>query len=69
VGPSLDYSREPRTTVTFDLEPTAAGTRVVVSETGFDQISLERRAKVFQDNSQGWTEVLVWLQKHAEAKR
>jgi len=67
VDPGVDYSREPRTTVTFTLEPSARGTRLSVSETGFDQISLARRAKVYGDNSQGWTEVVVWLQKYVEA--
>ena len=69
MDPALDYSREPRTTVTFTLEPSPRGTRLSVSETGFDEISLARRAKVHADNSQGWTEVLVWLQKYAEASR
>jgi hypothetical protein len=40
-----------------------------VSETGFDDISLERRAKVYRDNTQGWAEVLVWLRNHVEAAR
>lgn len=68
VDPKVDYSREPQTTVTFTLEPSGRGTKLMVSETGFDAISLARRAKVFGDNSQGWTEVVVWLQKHVEAK-
>lgn len=68
LDPKVDYSREPRTTVTFVLEPTARGTRLVLSETGFDEIALARRAKVFGDNSQGWAEVLVWLQTHVEAQ-
>jgi len=67
VDPAVDYSREPPTTVTFTLEPSASGTRLTVSETGFDGIALARRAKVYADNSQGWTEVLVWLQRYAEA--
>ena len=66
VDPDVDYSREPRTTVTFTLEPSGRGTRLTVSETGFDAISLARRAKVYEDNSQGWPEVLVWLQQHVE---
>jgi uncharacterized protein YndB with AHSA1/START domain len=66
VDPNVDYSREPRTTVTFTLEPAGRGTRLTVSETGFDQISLARRAKVHRDNSQGWAEVLVWLQTYVE---
>jgi uncharacterized protein YndB with AHSA1/START domain len=69
VDPNVDYSREPRTTVTFTLEPSARGTRLSVSETGFDEISLARRAKVHKDNSQGWPEVLVWLQKYVEEAR
>lgn len=69
VDPSVDYSREPQTTVTFTLEPSGRGTRLSVSETGFDQISLARRAKVYGDNSQGWTDVLAAIQKHVEAAR
>jgi uncharacterized protein YndB with AHSA1/START domain len=67
VDPPVDYSREPWTTVTFTLEPSGRGTRLSVSETGFNEISLSRRAKVFADNSGGWTEVIVWIQKYAEA--
>jgi uncharacterized protein YndB with AHSA1/START domain len=69
VDPTVDYSREPQTTVTFTLEPSAGGTRLSVAETGFDQVALTRRAKVYADNSQGWTEVLGWLQRYAETAR
>ena len=68
VDPSVDYSREPWTTVTFTLEPSEGGTRLSVSETGFTEIALARRAKVYADNTQGWTEVIVWIQKYAEAQ-
>jgi uncharacterized protein YndB with AHSA1/START domain len=66
IDPTIDYSREPRTTVTFTLEPSQQGTRLSVSETGFDRITLARRAKVYEDNSQGWAEVLVWLRTYVE---
>ena len=69
VDPAVDYTREPRTTVTFLLERSEGGTRLNLAETGFDEISRARRAKVFGDNSQGWTEVLGWLRKHVEAAR
>jgi len=69
IDPGVDYEHEPRTTVTFVLEPSGRGTRLTVSETGFDRISLARRAKVYRDNSEGWAEVLVWLQRYAEAAR
>jgi uncharacterized protein YndB with AHSA1/START domain len=67
VDPGVDYSREPWTTVTFTLEPSGKGTRLSVSETGFTEISLARRAKVYSDNNQGWAEVIVWIQQYAEA--
>lgn len=69
VDPGVDYSREPRTTVSFTLEPSGRGTRLTVSETGFDAIALARRARVYKDNTQGWTEVLVWLRQYAEKGR
>jgi uncharacterized protein YndB with AHSA1/START domain len=69
IDPSRDYARDPRTTVTFTLEPSSKGTRLSVAETGFDEIALERRAKAYADNSQGWSEVLVWLQTYVESSR
>lgn len=67
--PNVDYSREPETTVSFTLEPSGGGTRLTIAETGFDEITLERRAKVYADNTQGWTEVLAAFQKYVEAAR
>lgn len=67
VDPTVDYSKEPWTLVTFTLEPTESGTRLSVAETGFDEISLERRAKVHSDNTQGWAEVMVWIHDYVEA--
>jgi len=67
VDPSVDYTSEPWTTVTFTLEAIEGGTRLSVAETGFDEVSLARRAKVYGDNSQGWTEVLGWLQGYVQA--
>ena len=69
VEQARDYSREPQTTVTFTLEPSVHGTRLRVSETGFEAIDLARRVKAYEDNAQGWTEVLVWLQAYVETAR
>lgn len=66
VDPAVDYSKEPRTTVTFTLEPAAGGTLLHVSETGFDEVSLARRASVYEDNSKGWTQVVEWLREYVE---
>lgn len=69
VDPALDYSREPRTTVTFTLEPSGRGTRLSVAETGFDAIALARRTKVFKENTEGWESVVAAIGKHAEGMR
>lgn len=54
VDPSVDYSKEPTTLVVFELEEAAEGTMLTISESGFDQIPLERRAKAFTANEGGW---------------
>ncbi|HWC20063.1 MAG TPA: SRPBCC family protein [Terriglobales bacterium] len=45
---------EPYTLVTFELHEIKDGTLVKVTESGFDRISLARRAKSFESNMQGW---------------
>jgi len=51
----VDYSAEPATLVAFALEEVADGLMLTVTESGFDQIPLERRAKAFTANEQGWS--------------
>jgi uncharacterized protein YndB with AHSA1/START domain len=55
VDPAYDYSGEPTTLVVFELEPIAGGTRLTITETGFDGIPLARRAQAFKANDGGWT--------------
>jgi uncharacterized protein YndB with AHSA1/START domain len=55
VDPNIDYSREPSTLVVFTLEEAADGAMLTLTESGFDQIPLARRAKAFASNEQGWT--------------
>ena len=56
---------EPMTLVEFLLADENGGTRVTVIESGFDRISLSRRAKVFDENTQGWEIQLAALEKYA----
>jgi uncharacterized protein YndB with AHSA1/START domain len=44
----------PTTLVEFQLEPSEGGTLLTITESGFDRIPLERRAKAFADNEGGW---------------
>ena len=52
----VDYSAEPMTLVRFELGDAADGasTSLRITESGFDQIPLERRAKAFAANDGGW---------------
>jgi uncharacterized protein YndB with AHSA1/START domain len=54
VDPKMDYSSEPTTLVVFELQDVPEGTRVTVTESGFDQIPVARRAEAFRMNSKGW---------------
>lgn len=56
IDPQHDYSDEPMTLVVFELEEVAGGTRLTVTESGFDAIPLARRAEAFRMNSDGWAE-------------
>jgi uncharacterized protein YndB with AHSA1/START domain len=62
--PKVDYSVEPTTLVVFELAEQAGGVLVTLTESGFDQIPLARRAKAFKDNDGGWTEMMVIIEKY-----
>ena len=49
-----DYSKEEPTLVTFELEEADGGILLTVTESGFDRIPLERRARAFAANEGGW---------------
>jgi uncharacterized protein YndB with AHSA1/START domain len=54
VDQTLDYSTEAPTLVEMKLEKTAAGTTLTIIESGFDKVSLARRAEASRMNSRGW---------------
>ena len=56
IDPKVDYSKEKPTLVEFRLEKTAGGTRLTVTESGFDAIPAARRDEAFRMNSGGWAE-------------
>lgn len=49
-----DYSSEPSTLVEFRLEAVASGTRLTLTESGFDALPPERRDEAFRMNLGGW---------------
>src|SRR5438270_6203587 len=60
----VDYSAEPTTLVVFVLEEVADGVMLTVTESGFDQIPLARRAQAFTANDQGWTIVVKLIEEY-----
>ncbi len=65
--PGADPATEPdapMTLVTFELEEVPGGTRLTITESGFDALPLERRAKAFADNEGGWTAQLSLIAKY-----
>lgn len=64
VEAGIDYSQEPTTLIVFELEEVEGGTLLKISESGFDQIPLERRAKAFAANDGGWTLQTKLIEKY-----
>ena len=68
VEPNVDYSKEPRTLIVFELEPIEGGILLTLSESGFDQLPPERRAKAFPANDQDWEKQTQLVQKYLAMK-
>jgi uncharacterized protein YndB with AHSA1/START domain len=64
IDPKVDYSAEPMTLVTFELESVAGGTQLTITESGFDRMPAARRAKAFEMNDQGWTAQAKLVEKY-----
>lgn len=62
VGPEAPESE--MTTVMFELQDASGGVLLTITETGFDRIPLERRAKAFADNDGGWEMQLKLIEKY-----
>src|SRR5262249_11518637 len=64
IDPKVDYSNEPTTLIEFTLEEKPDGVLLTVTESGFDRIPLERRAKAFEANDGGWTLQMTLVEKY-----
>jgi uncharacterized protein YndB with AHSA1/START domain len=56
LDPNADVSGAPTTLVEFRLEKIENGTRLIVTESGFESLPPEMRAETFRRNEGGWTE-------------
>ncbi|HEX4597461.1 MAG TPA: SRPBCC family protein [Burkholderiaceae bacterium] len=64
IDPAIDYSKEPATLVVFELQEVTGGTLLTITESGFDRIPLERRARAFAANDQGWQAQTRLIEKY-----
>ena len=64
VDPAVDYSGEPTTLVVFELDEAPGGTKLTITETGFDRIPLARRARAFAANEGGWAAQAKLIEKY-----
>jgi uncharacterized protein YndB with AHSA1/START domain len=58
---------EPTTLVVFELEEVPEGTRVTVTETGFDSLPPARRAKAYRENDAGWSGQMENIRKYLDS--
>jgi len=66
IDPEVDYSDEPTTLVEFHLEAAADGTRLTVTESGFDALPEAGRAGAFIRNETGWTGQMENIKRHVD---
>lgn len=64
VDPKVDYSQETPTLVEFRLEKVPTGTRLVITESGFDGIPAHRRIEALRMNEGGWAEQTKNIEAH-----
>ena len=66
IDPAVDYTSEPTTLVEFRLEPREGGTRLLLTESGFDAVPPHRRFEAFRMNDRGWTMQMTNIAHHVD---
>jgi uncharacterized protein YndB with AHSA1/START domain len=65
IEPGKDYKTEPMTLVEFALHEIEPGkTQLKITESGFERVPLERRARAFTENDGGWTHQTKMIEKY-----
>ena len=67
IDAEADPEHEPTTLVEFRLEPAGDGTRLTISESGFDRVPAHRRERAFRMNEGGWGAQAENLARYVEA--
>ena len=64
VDRAVDYSSEPTTLVAFTLDEVPEGVMLTVTESGFENIPLARRAAAFTANEGGWNIMVKVIEEY-----
>ena len=64
IDPTSNYSKEPMTLVTFELQDAEGGTLLTITESGFEQLPLARRAQALESNDVGWGHQTRLIEKY-----
>jgi len=67
VEQDVDYTTETPTLVEFRLQPTPAGTKLTVTESGFENIPTHRMPDAFRMNDSGWSMQVENIKRHVES--
>ncbi len=66
IDAAVDPAHEPTTLVEFRLEAVPEGTRLTITESGFDKVPEHRRRRAFLMNDAGWAEQAKNIARHVE---
>jgi uncharacterized protein YndB with AHSA1/START domain len=67
VEPDASFRDEEMTHVVFELSDAPGGTRLTVTETGFENVPMTRRAQALKDNTGGWEMQMQAIERHLDA--
>lgn len=67
IDAEADIANEPTTLVEFRLETVPEGTRLSITESGFEQVPAHRRERAFRMNEGGWAGQAENLRKYVES--
>jgi len=68
IDPDVDYVAEPMTLVTFELAEADGGILLTITESGFENIPLARRAKAIEANDGGWSHQTRLIEKYLQLR-
>lgn len=62
--PEVDTAKDPTTLVEFALEDAPGGTRLKITESGFDRLPADRRDEAYAGNADGWEKQLQLIDRY-----